>query len=174
MNEEERQRIAYLRAMGKENKAMNLERKYEQREIKKKYKEQKNKDKKPSLLKRLANKGKEVLNNVKEDVKDKVEEVKEIVKKKPPVEKPEVKKEVKPIVKEDKSFVGKGLNELDVSTKNSLSGAVGQAYEGGVGDVTKNGIVYKRGDEGYDLVAKELLAQKAAMDEREKKIIKKK
>jgi len=158
MNEEERKKIAYLRAMGKENKAMNLERKIEQREIKKQYKldkqpvvkEEVKEDKKPSLLKRLANKGKEVLNNVKDDVTDKVKEVKKIIKKKPPVEKPEVEKpevekEVKPIVK-------------NISKKRTVTGGIGQAYENGVGNVKVNGVPIKPGEEGYEAAVEELLA----------------
>ena len=174
MDEEElkkaREKIAYLRAMGKEGRAMNLERKIEQKAIKKKYKG-------PSRISKLLKKGKEVLSKTKDAVVDAAEDVAEKVtpvinKIKKPVVKESGKSFVKetPVVKESgKSFVGKGLTELDKPTTTSLQGAVGQAYEGGTSDeITKNGKVYKRGEDGYDAVAKELLAST------EKKIKKKK
>ena len=174
MDEEElkkaREKIAYLRAMGKEGRAMNLERKIEQKAIKKKYKG-------PSRISKLLKKGKEVLSKTKDAVVDAAEDVAEKVtpvinKIKKPVVKESGKSFVKetPVVKESgKSFVGKSLTELDKPTTTSLQGAVGQAYEGGTSDeITKNGIVYKRGEDGYDAVAKELLAST------EKKIKKKK
>ena len=174
MDEEElkaaREKIAYLREMGKEGRAMNLERKIEQKIIKKKYKG-------PSRISKLLKKGKEVLSKTKDAVVDAAEDVAEKVtpvinKIKKPVVKESGKSFVKetPVVKESgKSFVGKGLTELDKPTTTSLQGAVGQAYEGGTSDeITKNGIVYKRGEDGYDAVAKELLAST------EKKIKKKK
>ena len=174
MDEEElkkaREKVAYLRAMGKEGRAMNLERKIEQKAIKKKYKG-------PSRISKLLKKGKEVLSKTKDAVVDAAEDVAEKVtpvinKIKKPVVKESGKSFVKetPVVKESgKSFVGKGLTELDKPTTTSLQGAVGQAYEGGTSDeITKNGIVYKRGEDGYDAVAKELLAST------EKKIKKKK
>jgi hypothetical protein len=177
MDEEElkkaREKIAYLRAMGKEGRAMNLERKIEQKIIKKKYKENKG----PSGISRILKKGKEVLSKTKDAVVDAAEDVAEKVtpvinKIKKPVVKESGKSFVKetPVVKESgKSFVGKGLTELDKPTTTSLQGAVGQAYEGGTSDeITKNGIVYKRGEDSYDAVAKELLAST------EKKIKKKK
>ena len=168
MDEEElkalREKIAYLREMGKEGRAMNLERKIEQKIIKKKYKEKKG----PSRISRFLKKGKEVLSNTKDAIVDAAEDVAEkvtpVIKK---IQKPAVKET--PVVKEDKSFVGKSLTELDKPTTTSLQGAVGQAYEGGTSDeITKNGTVYKRGEDGYDAVAKELLAST------EKKIKKKK
>ena len=168
MDEEElkalREKIAYLREMGKEGRAMNLERKIEQKIIKKKYKESKG----PSGISRLLKKGKEVLSKTKDAVVDAAEDVAEkvtpVINK---INKPVVKET--PVVKEDKSFVGKSLTELDKPTTTSLQGAVGQAYEGGTSDeITKNGTVYKRGEDGYDAVAKELLAST------EKKIKKKK
>jgi hypothetical protein len=174
MDEEElkkaREKVAYLRAMGKEGRAMNLERKIEQKAIKKKYKG-------PSRISKLLKKGKEVLSKTKDAVVDAAEDVAEKVtpvinKIKKPVVKESGKSFVKetPVVKESgKSFVGKGLTELDKPTTTSLQGAVGQAYEGGTSDeITKNGTVYKRGEDGYDAVAKELLAST------EKKIKKKK
>ena len=159
-----REKIAYLREMGKEGRAMNLERKIEQKIIKKKYKEKKG----PSRISRFLKKGKEVLSNTKDAIVDAAEDVAEkvtpVIKK---IQKPVVKET--PVVKEDKSFVGKSLTELDKPTTTSLQGAVGQAYEGGTSDeITKNGTVYKRGEDGYDAVAKELLAST------EKKIKKKK
>lgn len=168
MDEEElkalREKIAYLREMGKEGRAMNLERKIEQKIIKKKYKEKKG----PSRISRFLKKGKEVLSNTKDAIVDAAEDVAEkvtpVIKK---IQKPAVKET--PVVEEDKGFVGKGLTELDKPTTTSLQGAVGQAYEGGTSDeITKNGTVYKRGEDGYDAVAKELLAST------EKKIKKKK
>jgi hypothetical protein len=148
MDEEElkaaREKIAYLREMGKEGRAMNLERKIEQKAIKKKYKESKG----PSRISKFLKKGKEVLSNTKDAIVDAAEDVAEKVT-------PVIKKTQKPKVK----------------TTTSLQGAVGQAYEGGTSDeITKNGTVYKRGEDGYDAVAKELLAQKAMMDEKAKKI----
>ena len=169
MDEEElkaaREKIAYLREMGKEGRAMNLERKIEQKIIKKKYKENKG----PSGISRLLKKGKEVLSNTKDAIVDAAEDVAEKVT-------PVINKIKKPVVKESgRSFVGKSLTELDKPTTTSLQGAVGQAYEGGTSDeITKNGTVYKRGEDGYDAVAKELLAQKAAEEEMVKKIKKKK
>lgn len=165
-----REKIAYLREMGKEGRAMNLERKIEQKIIKKKYKEKKG----PSRISRFLKKGKEVLSNTKDAIVDAAEDVAEkvtpVIKK---IQKPVVKET--PVVKEDKSFVGKSLTELDKPTTTSLQGAVGQAYEGGTSDeITKNGKIYKRGEDGYDSVAKELLAQQAAMQEQVKKIKKKK
>ena len=174
MDEEElkalREKIAYLREMGKEGRAMNLERKIEQKIIKKKYKENKG----PSRISRFLKKGKEVLSNTKDAIVDAAEDVAEkvtpVINK---IKKPVVKET--PVVKEDKSFVGKSLTELDKPTTTSLQGAVGQAYEGGTSDeITKNGKIYKRGEDGYDSVAKELLAQQAAMQEQVKKIKKKK
>ena len=169
MDEEElkkaREKIAYLRAMGKEGRAMNLERKIEQKIIKKKYKENKG----PSGISRLLKKGKEVLSNTKDAIVDAAEDVAEKVT--PVINK--IKKPTVPLKIRDyevgKGFVGKSLTELDKPTTTSLQGAVGQAYEGGTSDeITKNGIVYKRGEDGYDAVAKELLAST------EKKIKKKK
>ena len=166
MDEEElkkaREKIAYLRAMGKEGRAMNLERKIEQKIIKKKYKG-------PSGISRLLKKGKEVLSKTKDAVVDAAEDVAEKVT--PVINK--IKKPTVPLKIRDyevgKGFVGKSLTELDKPTTTSLQGAVGQAYEGGTSDeITKNGIVYKRGEDGYDAVAKELLAST------EKKIKKKK
>ena len=175
MDEEElkkaREKIAYLRAMGKEGRAMNLERKIEQKIIKKKYKENKG----PSGISRLLKKGKEVLSNTKDAIVDAAEDVAEKVT--PVINK--IKKPTVPLKIRDyevgKGFVGKSLTELDKPTTTSLQGAVGQAYEGGTSDeITKNGKVYKRGEDGYDAVAKELLAQKAAVEEKVKKIKKKK
>lgn len=169
MDEEElkaaREKIAYLREMGKEGRAMNLERKIEQKIIKKKYKENKG----PSGISRLLKKGKEVLSNTKDAIVDAAEDVAEKVT--PVINK--IKKPTVPLKIRDyevgKGFVGKSLTELDKPTTTSLQGAVGQAYEGGTSDeITKNGIVYKRGEDGYDAVAKELLAST------EKKIKKKK
>ena len=169
MDEEElkkaREKIAYLRAMGKEGRAMNLERKIEQKIIKKKYKENKG----PSGISRLLKKGKEVLSNTKDAIVDAAEDVAEKVT--PVINK--IKKPTVPLKIRDyevgKGFVGKSLTELDKPTTTSLQGAVGQAYEGGTSDeITKNGKVYKRGEDGYDAVAKELLAST------EKKIKKKK
>lgn len=183
MDEEElkalREKIAYLREMGKEGRAMNLERKIEQKIIKKKYKEKKG----PSGFSRFLKKGKEVLSNTKDAIVDAAEDVAEkvtpVIKK---IQKSDVKESGKSFVKETpdvkesgRSFVGKSLTELDKPTTSSLQGAVGLAYEGGTSDeITKNGTVYKRGEDGYDAVAKELLAQKAKMDEVAKKIKKKK
>ena len=172
MDEEElkkaREKIAYLRAMGKEGRAMNLERKIEQKAIKKKYKESKG----PSRISKFLKKGKEVLSKTKDAVVDAAEDVAEkvtpVINK---IKKPVV--EETPVVKEDKSFVGKSLTELDKPkvTRTTLSGAVGQAFEGGTSDeITKNGTVYKRGEEGYDAVAQELLASRAKMDEKRKTI----
>ena len=169
MDEEElkaaREKIAYLREMGKEGRAMNLERKIEQKIIKKKYKEKKG----PSRISRFLKKGKEVLSNTKDAIVDAAEDVAEKVT--PVINK--IKKPTVPLKIRDyevgKGFVGKSLTELDKPTTTSLQGAVGQAYEGGTSDeITKNGKVYKRGEDGYDAVAKELLAST------EKKIKKKK
>ena len=79
MDEEElkalREKIAYLREMGKEGRAMNLERKIEQKIIKKKYKENKG----PSGISRFLKKGKEVLSNTKDAIVDAAEDVAEKV-----------------------------------------------------------------------------------------------
>lgn len=161
MDEEElkeiQNKLVYLKESGQHHKAWKLNQKMKKAIAKAKYNETKKPSKFKSIFKKSVDDVKEVASDVIDGTPAVIEKAKEVVSN--TAEK--VKEKVTPEIKE--------INKPKV-TKNSLSGAVGQAFEGGVGDVTKNGTVYKRGDEGYDLVAKELLAQKAAMEEQKKKI----
>ena len=192
MDEEElkeiQAKLVYLKESGQHYKAYKLNAKMKKAVAKAKYNETRKPSKIKSIFKRSVDAVKKVASDVIDGAPDVIEKAKEVVtnaaegvaetvtpvinKIKKPVVKESGKSFVKetPVVKESgKSFVGKGLTELDKPTTTSLQGAVGQAYEGGTSDeITKNGIVYKRGEDGYDAVAKELLAST------EKKIKKKK
>lgn len=80
-----REKIAYLRKMGKEGKAMNLERKIEQAKIKKDYRENRTPSKVGKVLRKIkkgvTNAADAVVNEVKETV-DTVKKVKKEKKKK--------------------------------------------------------------------------------------------
>ena len=169
-----REKIAYLRKMGKEGKAMNLERKIEQAAIKKDYKANRT----PSKVGKVLRKIKKGVTNAASAVKNEVKETVDTVKK---VKEAKVKKDKKPPVVKAVNPQGKPLSSIDKNTsvrKTSLSGTVGLAYgkdgQKGVGSVTKNGKTYKPGDEGFDAAAAELLAQSNKKEETIKRIKKNK
>ena len=135
-----REKIAYLRKMGKEGRAMNLERKIEQAQIKKDYKENRTPSKVGKVLRKI---------------KKSVTKLPELVKKgfnsddnDPPKEK-KVKK-----VKKVKNEKKPKTTTTTSSTSTSVSGTYGLAYgkdgKKGVGSVTYNGKTYKPGDQGYE------------------------
>ena len=172
MDEEElkeiQNKLVYLKESGQHHKAWKLNQKMKKAIAKAKYNEAIGKEKKPSLFKSIFKKS---VDAVKEVASDVIDGAPDVIKKAKEVVSNAAEKVIQktPVVEEDKGFVGKGLTELDKPTTTSLQGAVGQAYEGGTSDeITKNGTVYKRGEDGYDAVAKELLAST------EKKIKKKK
>ena len=177
MDEEElkeiQAKLVYLKESGQHYKAYKLNAKMKKAVAKAKYNETKKPSKFRSIFKKSVDAVKNVASDVIDGAPDVIAKAKEIVTNAAEgvaeTVTPVINKIKKPVVEEDKSFVGKGLTELDKPTTTSLQGAVGQAYEGGTSDeITKNGIVYKRGEDGYDAVAKELLAST------EKKIKKKK
>jgi hypothetical protein len=158
-----REKIAYLRKMGKEGKAMNLERRIEQAAIKKEYKE----NRKPSKVGNVLRKIKKGVSNAANTVVNEVKETVNTVKK---VKKAKVKKEKKP-----------KTNTTTSSTSTSVSGTYGLAYgkngEKGVGSVTYNGKTYKPGDQGYENakgVFMETIHEKEAAEKRIQEIKKKK
>ena len=177
MDEEElkeiQAKLVYLKESGQHYKAYKLNAKMKKAVAKAKYNETKKPSKFRSIFKKSVDAVKNVASDVIDGAPDVIAKAKEIVTNAAEgvaeTVTPVINKIKKPVVEEDKSFVGKGLTELDKPTTTSLQGAVGQAYEGGTSDeITKNGKVYKRGEDGYDAVAKELLAST------EKKIKKKK
>ena len=176
MDEEElkeiQAKLVYLKESGQHYKAYKLNAKMKKAVAKAKYNETKKPSKFRSIFKKSVDAVKNVASDVIDGAPDVIEKAKEVVS-----NAAEKVIQKTPVVEEDKSFVGKGLTELDKPkvTRTTLSGATGLAYEGGTSDeITKNGTVYKRGEDGYDAVAKELLAQKAAVEEKVKKIKKKK
>jgi hypothetical protein len=190
MDEEElkeiQAKLVYLKESGQHYKAYKLNAKMKKAVAKAKYNETKKPSKFRSIFKKSVDAVKNVASDVIDGAPDVIAKAKEIVtnaaedvaeKVTPVINK--IKKPTVPLKIRDyevgKGFVGKSLTELDKPTTTSLQGAVGQAYEGGTSDeITKNGTVYKRGEDGYDAVAEELLAQKAAQEEKRKTIKKKK
>lgn len=172
MDEEElkeiQNKLVYLKESGQHHKAWKLNQKMKKAIAKAKYNETKKPSKFKSILKKSVDAVKEVASDVIDGAPDVIAKAKEVV-----TNAAEKVIQKTPVVEEDKGFVDKGLTELDKPrvTRTTLSGATGLAYEGGTSDeITKNGTVYKRGEDGYDAVAKELLAQKATMDEKRKTI----
>ena len=164
MDEEElkeiQAKLVYLKESGQHHKAWKLNQKMKKAIAKAKYNETKKPSKFKSIFKKSVDAVKEVASDVIDGAPDVIEKAKEVVS-----NAAEKVIQKTPVVEEDKPKV----------TRTTLSGATGLAYEGGTSDeITKNGTVYKRGEDGYDAVAKELLAQKAMMDEKAKKIKKKK
>ena len=183
MDEEElkeiQAKLVYLKESGQHYKAYKLNAKMKKAVAKAKYNETKKPSKFRSIFKKSVDAVKNVASDVIDGAPDVIAKAKEIVTNAAEgvaeTVTPVINKIKKPVVEEDKSYVGKSLTELDKPTTTSLQGAVGQAFEGGTSDeITKNGTVYKRGEDGYDAVAKELLAQKAAAEEKVKNIKKKK
>ena len=129
-----REKIAYLRKMGNEEKAMNLERRIKQSAIKKEFR----KNRTPSKVGKVLRKIKKGVSNAADAVVNEVKETVDTVKK---VKK--AKKEKKP-----------KTNTTTSSTSTSVSGTYGLAYgkdgKKGVGSVTYNGKTYKPGDEGWE------------------------
>ena len=163
MDEEElkelQNKLVYLKESGQHHKAWKLNQKMKKAIAKAKYNETKKPSKFKSIFKKSVDAVKEVASDVIDGAPEVIEKAKEVVSN--TAEK--VKEKVAPVIKD--------IKKPKVKTTTSLQGAVGQAYEGGTSDeITKNGTVYKRGEDGYDEVAKELLAQKAMMDEKAKKI----
>jgi len=164
MDEEElkeiQAKLVYLKESGQHHKAWKLNQKMKKAIAKAKYNETKKPSKFKSIFKKSVDAVKEVASDVIDGAPDVIEKAKEVVS-----NTAEKVIQKTPVVEEDKPKV----------TRTTLSGATGLAYEGGTSDeITKNGTVYKRGEDGYDAVAKELLAQKAALDEKRKTIKKKK
>jgi len=164
MDEEElkeiQAKLVYLKESGQHHKAWKLNQKMKKAIAKAKYNETKKPSKFKSIFKKSVDAVKEVASDVIDGAPDVIEKAKEVVS-----NAAEKVIQKTPVVEEDKPKV----------TRTTLSGATGLAYEGGTSDeITKNGTVYKRGEDGYDAVAKELLAQKAALDEKRKTIKKKK
>ena len=182
MDEEElkeiQAKLVYLKESGQHYKAYKLNAKMKKAVAKAKYNETKKPSKFRSIFKKSVDAVKNVASDVIDGAPDVIAKAKEIVTNAAEgvaeTVTPVINKIKKPVVEEDKSYVGKSLTELDKPTTTSLQGAVGQAFEGGTSDeITKNGTVYKRGEDGYDAVAEELLAQKAAQEEKRKTIKKK-
>jgi len=174
-----REKIAYLRKMGKEGKAMNLERKIEQAAIKKDYKANRTPSKVGKVLRKIKKGVTNAASAVKNEVKETVDTVKKV--KEAKVKEAKVKKDKKPPVVKAVNPQGKPLSSIDKNTsvrKTSLSCTVGLAYgkygQKGVGSVTKNGKTYKPGYEGFDAAAAELLAQSNKKEETIKRIKKNK
>ncbi len=164
MDEEElkeiQAKLVYLKESGQHHKAWKLNQKMKKAIAKAKYNETKKPSKFKSIFKKSVDAVKEVASDVIDGAPDVIEKAKEVVS-----NAAEKVIQKTPVVEEDKPKV----------TRTTLSGATGLAYEGGTSDeITKNGTVYKRGEDGYDAVAKELLAQKAALEEKRKTIKKKK
>ena len=156
-----REKIAYLRKMGKEGKAMNLERKIKQAKIKQDYRENRTPSKVGKVLRKIKKGVSNAANTVVNEVKETVDTVKKVKK---------AKKEKKP-----------KTNTTTSSTSTSVSGTYGLAYgkngEKGVGSVTYNGKTYKPGDQGYENakgVFMETINQKEAAEKRIQEIKKKK
>jgi sugar-specific transcriptional regulator TrmB len=176
MDEEElkelQNKLVYLKESGQHHKAWKLNQKMKKAIAKAKYNETKKPSKFKSIFKKSVDAVKEVASDVIDGAPDVIKKAKEVVS-----NAAEKVIQKTPVVEEDKSFVGKGLTELDkpkvtsTSITNSLEGNTGLMFEDGTSDeITKNGTVYKRGEEGYDAVAQELLASRAKMDEKRKTI----
>ena len=156
-----REKIAYLRKMGKEGKAMNLERKIKQAKIKQDYMENRTPSKVGKVLRKIKKGVSNAANTVVNEVKETVDTVKKVKK---------AKKEKKP-----------KTNTTTSSTSTSVSGTYGLAYgkngEKGVGSVTYNGKTYKPGDQGYENakgVFMKTINQKEAAEKRIQEIKKEK
>jgi len=156
-----REKIAYLRKMGKEGKAMNLERKIKQAKIKQDYRENRTPSKVGKVLRKIKKGVSNAANTVVNEVKETVDTVKKVKK---------AKKEKKP-----------KTNTTTSSTSTSVSGTYGLAYgkngEKGVGSVTYNCKTYKPGDQGYENakgVFMKTINQKEAAEKRIQEIKKEK
>ena len=162
-----REKIAYLRKMGKEGRAMNLERKIEQAAIKKDYKENRTPSKVGKVLRKIkkgvTKSAEKIFNSDDNDVpkEKKVKKVRKVKK---------VKEEKKPKTTTTTS-----------STSTSVSGTYGLAYgkdgKKGVGSVTYNGKTYKPGDQGYETakgVFMETIERKEAAEARMRELKNKK
>ena len=156
-----REKIAYLRKMGKEGKAMNLERKIKQAKIKQDYRENRTPSKVGKVLRKIKKGVSNAANTVVNEVKETVDTVKKVKK---------AKKEKKP-----------KTNTTTSSTSTSVQGTYGLAYgtngEKGVGSVILNGKTYKPGDQGYENakgVFMETINQKEAAEKRIQEIKKEK
>lgn len=170
MDEEElkelQNKLVYLKESGQHHKAWKLNQKMKKAIAKAKY----NETKKPSKFKSILKKSKDALVKVASDVVDGAPDVIQKAKEVVANTAEKVKEKVAPVINEIKK-----PKVTTTSTTNTLEGNTGLMYEGGTSDeITKNGTVYKRGEDGYDAVAEELLAQKAMMDEKRKTIKKKK
>ena len=156
-----KEKIAYLRKMGNEEKAMNLERRIKQAAIKKEYKETRTPSKVGKVLRKIKKGVSNAANTVVNEVKETVDTVKKVKK---------AKKEKKP-----------KTNTTTSSTSSSVSGTYGLAYgtngKKGVGSVTYNGKTYKPGDQGWENAKgafMETINQKEAAEKRIQEIKKEK
>lgn len=170
MDEEElkeiQAKLVYLKESGQHHKAWKLNQKMKKGIAKNNYNKAIGKENKPSLFKSIFKKSvdavKEVASDVIDGAPDVIKKAKEVVSN--TAEK--VKEKVEPVINEIKK-----PKVTSTSITNSLEGNTGLMFEGGTSDeITKNGTVYKRGEEGYDAVAQELLASRAKMDEKRKTI----
>jgi hypothetical protein len=163
---------------GNYQEAYNINKKIKGLIAKAKYKKAKGPSRFSKTIKKVKKKSKEIVNKVKEEIP--------VIKKKE--EKPPV---IKKKEENNPNSVSSGKLETSINTdqnkdkkdkvtkikktktkvrRNTLSGTIGLAYgkDGkiGVGEVTKNGVTYKPGDEGFDEVSAEFIEKNRQRQER--------